>query len=72
MDFTVTCGGTPEGLLACQNLIPNQENSREEEFVLKEQQPCKPGDRNILMCFASLGKALLGAFPPPIPRFYLV
>lgn len=64
--------GTPEGLVACQNLIPNQEGSRKEEFVLKEQQPCKPGDRNTLVCFASLPKALLGAFSPPIPSFYLL
>lgn len=62
MDPTLTWGGTPEGLLAWQNLIPNLEGSREEEFVLKEQQPCKPGDRNILVCFASLAKALLAAF----------
>lgn len=63
-------GGTPGAFLPCQNLIPNQESSREEEFVPKEQQPCKPGDRNIVMCFASLSKAILGAFSPPIPSFY--
>lgn len=39
MDFIVTGGGTPEGPLACQNLIPNQESSREEEFVLKKSSP---------------------------------